>query len=462
MWAGAQHDWSPQITAYKEMVVNIETATEIVFETEEKGVSYATGFVVDAEYGIIATNAHVVGTSPSYVKINFFDGSFTEARTLYYDPVHDFGFYKIDPESLGFDLQAVTLGSWKKLAVGDEVLLIGNNEKEEYSIKFGAVANLNVNKGRRYTSYIHTTFDRAGGSSGSPVWNTRGEVVGIHAAGNNTSSFELPVDYIENALATLQSGREIKRGGIGVDLDLVSTGEAFRHYRLPEVLADQLKSQSNGVPKVIQVESVIAYSPAQGVLRPGDILFRVNGRILKDDLYLLDQILNSHVGLAVEAEFYRNGALKRAKLDVADLEAAKIDRFVRFAGGIFHEITHKMRWYHDFGGEGVYMPYADEGSSFSRVGYRNDDSGLYAVVIKEINGQQIHSLDDFIAACAGLEDRTHTYVLRQDLSLYQQSVQPKNLSLNLQYGPLEVFEWNAGKLEWEERPQILNAKNESR
>ena len=169
----AAHNWTEQIATFKPMVVNIETSSEVVFEMERKGTNFATGFVVDAEHGIIATNRHVTGSSPSYVKINFHDGSFTEARILYYDPTHDFGFYQIDPAEVEFELQAVELGEWDSLSLGDELLLIGNNEKEEYSIKFGTVANLNVNKGDRHSSYIHTTFDRTGGSSGSPCLEYR-------------------------------------------------------------------------------------------------------------------------------------------------------------------------------------------------------------------------------------------------------------------------------------------------
>ena len=62
------------------MVVNIEKATEIVFEDQKQDGGYATGFIVDAESGIIAANAHVTGTGPAYIKVNFFDGSFTEIR----------------------------------------------------------------------------------------------------------------------------------------------------------------------------------------------------------------------------------------------------------------------------------------------------------------------------------------------------------------------------------------------
>ena len=92
----AQHDWTEKIAALKPTVVNIERSSEIVFETEKQGKSYGTGFIIDAEKGIIATNAHVTGISPSNVRINFYNGSFTQAKKLYFDPVHDFGFSSHD------------------------------------------------------------------------------------------------------------------------------------------------------------------------------------------------------------------------------------------------------------------------------------------------------------------------------------------------------------------------------
>ena len=444
----AQHDWTEQITALKPMVVNIESAREVVFEREEQSVGFATGFIVDAKRGIIATNAHVTGSGPSFVKINFYDGSFTEAKTLYYDPVHDFGFFRIDPQSLPFKLQEADLGKWKSLKVGDDVLMIGNNEKEEYSIKFGAVANLNIDKGDIYSSYIHTTFDRTGGSSGSPVLNTRGQVVGIHASGSDTSSFELPIDYLADALAKLRAGIPIRRGGLGVDLRLISTGEAGRHFGLPDAIRKRSVDPAEGIPKVIQVESVLPQSSAEGKLLAGDILHRLNGRVLKDDLYMLDCMLNENVGESVTVDVFRNGAAVEVAVPVEDLEAAKIRRFVRFGGGIFHDITAKMRWYHDYDGQGVYLPFSDEGSSFSRVGYRIEENGKMAVVVTEISGNPIRNLEDFVTACLKIGDGTHTYLLRNDLFRFKQSLEPVTLSLNLAFGPLKVFEWDEQSLEW--------------
>ena len=444
----AAHDWTDQIGAFKPMVVNVETSSEVVFETETKGTSFATGFVVDAERGIIATNQHVTGTSPAYVKINFFDGSFTEAKILYYDPSHDLGFYQIDPKEVQFDLQAVKLGSWRELALGDELLLIGNNEKEEYSIKFGAVANLNVNKGDRHSSYIHTTFDRTGGSSGSPVWNSQGQVIGIHARGTDTSSFELPIEYLSIALKQIQAGAPIRRGEIGVDLELISIGEAIKNFRLPEAARAEIGPSETGTPKVIQVESVIPRTSGTAYLRASDIIYRINAELIRDDLYAFDAALNGAVGQRVTLDIYRNGDAITVEVPVEDLESQKVQRFVRLAGSVLHDITPELRRRLYYQGDGVYLPYADAGSSFSRLGAR-ERNGNSKVVILEIDGQPVKNLRDFIAASKGIADRQHTYVVVRDFNRFDSSPTPKSVTVNLKFGPLEVFAWDQGTLEWE-------------
>lgn len=445
----AAHNWTEQIAAFKPMVVNVETSSEVVFEAESKGTNFATGFIVDAARGIIATNRHVTGSSPSYVKINFFDGSFTEAEILYYDPTHDFGFYRIDSEEVQFELQAVKTNSWRSLALGDELLLIGNNEKEEYSIKFGRVANLNVNKGDRHSSYIHATFDRTGGASGSPVWNTKGEVIAIHARGTDTSSFELPMDYLTDALTKIQNQIPIQRGEIGVDLELISIGEAIKHFRLPESSREEIGPSETGTPKVIQIESIIPRTTGEMHLRASDIVYRINGKLIRDELYTFDAILNESVGRSVMLDIYRNGAAMSVEMPVEDLELKKIRRFVRFAGSIVHDITPSLRRMLYFEADGVYLTHAVAGSSFSRIGLR-ERNGNSKVVILEINGRPIRVLDDFIDACKEISDGQHTYMVIRDFNLFDSSPTPKSVTVNLKFGPLQVFLWNEQMLDWEE------------
>lgn len=445
----AAHNWTDQIAAFKPMVVNVETSSEIVFETEAKGTSFATGFVVDAERGIIATNRHVTGSSPAYVKINFHDGSFTEARILYYDPTHDFGFYQINPAEIDFQLQAVELGEWGSLALGDELLLIGNNEKEEYSIKFGTIANLNVNKGDRHSSYIHTTFDRTGGSSGSPVWNTAGQVIAIHARGTDTSSFELPIDYLYDALELIRNELPIRRGEIGVDLELISIGEAIKHFNFPSALRTEIGPSKAGTPKVIQIESLVPRTTGEPLLRASDIIYRIDDELIRDDLYTFDAILDRNVGESVSLEVYRNGEHLKLDVPVEDLEAKKVRRFVRFGGAVFHDITPQLRRMLFLEADGVYLPHAAAGSSFSRVGLQ-ERSGNSKVVILDVNGKQIRNLDDFMEACQTITDGQHTYVVVRDFNLFDSSPTPKSLTINLKFGPLQQFEWNPAALDWEE------------
>ena len=447
--ANAEHNWTEQIASFKPMVVNIETASEVVFETESKGTSFATGFVVDAERGIIATNRHVTGSSPAYIKINFHDGSFTEAKILYYDPTHDFGFYKIDSVEVDFELQSVTLGKWDKLSLGDELLLIGNNEKEEYSIKTGRIANLNVNKGDRHSSYIHTTFDRTGGSSGSPVWNTAGEVIAIHARGTDTSSFELPIDYLIDALKLIQNKMPIERGEIGVDLELISIGEAIKHFNFPEALRKEIGPSKAGTPKVIQVESMVPRTTGETILRASDIIYRINDKLIRDDLYTFDAILNQYVGKEVTLDVYRNGENLSLKVPVENLEKKKVQRFVRFGGAVFHDITPQLRRLLYLEADGVYMPHAAAGSSFSRVGVQ-ERNGNSKVVILDVNGKQIRNLDDFIEACQTITDGQHTYVVVRDFNLFDSSPTPRSLTVNLKFGPLQQFKWDSEALDWEE------------
>ena len=441
------YDWSPHIEEYKPMVVNIETASEIVFGLESKGISFATGFIIDSERGIIATNQHVTGSSPSYVKINFHDGSFTQARLLYYDPTHDFGFYQIDPETVLFDMKSVSLGSWRNLSIGEDLLLIGNNEKEEYSIKYGNVANLNVDKGDRHSSYLHTTFDRTGGSSGSPVWNTSGEVVAIHARGTDTSSFELPIDYLKSALLKLQQIQPIQRGEIGVDLELISIGEAIRHFRLPESCRKEIGRPATGTPRVIQIESIIPLSTGVDRLRASDIIYRINDILIRDDLYQFDEILDQHVDQTVRLDVYRNGKLVPIEVLVDDLEKQKVRKFVRFGGAIFHEITPQLRHLLYVDIDGIYMSFSEAGSSFSQVG-RRDRSGNSKIVILEINGNPTKNLADFIVACQNIQDGEHTYVVVRDFNQFNVSPTPKSLTINLKFGPLETFEWSDQRLDW--------------
>ena len=367
---------------------------------------------------LIATSQHVIGLGPSSNEITFYDGSIIDSEILYADDIHDFAFLKIDKSKLQTKLVPVKLGSAFTLHQGDPLMMIGNNQVEEYSIKTGKVSNLFVNKGYLYANYIHSSFDRAGGSSGSPVWNEKLEVVGLHTSGNRTASFELYIDYLIDALKQIQAGKRVRRGYLGIDLDLVSFGIASRYHRFPKKLVDKVLKQNEKAEKnkesrarIIRKLPIIVFlipgSVGAKKLQVGDILWAVNGVPIYDNLYKLDLLLNQNLGKRVEVEVYRHGKRKKFRIPVSDLEKTRINGFIRFSGAVFHRITPFLKRDFGFDESGVYMHYAEPGSSFSTIANRDKKRQTHAV-IQMLDGKPIKDMDSLYEVLKTLKDGTYT------------------------------------------------------
>ncbi|MDD5627562.1 MAG: trypsin-like peptidase domain-containing protein [Elusimicrobia bacterium] len=438
------------VAKLKPTVVNIERSWTVGLNSEGSGRGRASGFIVDAARGIIATNHHVAGSGPSLFKIVFANGQSTDARLLHYDPWHDFAFLKVEPGRLGFPLREAALGDSFALREQDDVVMIGNNDVHEYSVKFGKVSNLVLEKGVRHSAAIQTTFDRAGGSSGSPVFDSRGRAVALHFAGTETTSFELKIDYLKDALVRLQAGAPVRRGDAGLELGLILVSDARKHFRLPEALARRVLALRPGLKYMISVGSRVPGTPASDKLLPGDQILSVDGAWVGDDLYRFDRIVDGKVGGEVEVRAVRAGEELTVRLPVRDAEALKATRFARFAGGVLQELTPELRLRHDLRSDGVFLSAAETGSSMSFLGRGRNER--YLIVIEGVNGRPTPDLDAFIAATRGLRDREHAYFIVQDKNETKTDIKAVPVTLDLRYSPLEVWEWSPQKLDWVKTP----------
>ena len=90
-----QRDWAQVINSVTDSIVTIRVDATRSFDTERSSSSQATGFVVDAERGIILTNRHVVQPGPIFAEALFANREEIELKPIYRDPVHDFGFFSI-------------------------------------------------------------------------------------------------------------------------------------------------------------------------------------------------------------------------------------------------------------------------------------------------------------------------------------------------------------------------------
>ncbi len=136
--AGAETPaWDKTLSRVAPSVVTIEIDQARAFDTEWNESSQATGFVVDAERGIILTNRHVVTPGPVVATAVFQNREEVELKPVYRDPVHDFGFYRYDPSKLRYAKPAALPLDPAGARVGVEIRVLGNDAGEQLSILAG-------------------------------------------------------------------------------------------------------------------------------------------------------------------------------------------------------------------------------------------------------------------------------------------------------------------------------------
>ena len=119
--------WKDTIARVSSAVVSIKIDSPKAFDTEWNTSSQATGFIVDAKNGLILTNRHVVTTGPIRAEALFLNNEEIELTAIYRDPVHDFGFFKYNPDDLKYIKPATLKLSPEEVKVGQEIRVIGND-----------------------------------------------------------------------------------------------------------------------------------------------------------------------------------------------------------------------------------------------------------------------------------------------------------------------------------------------
>lgn len=438
--APARAEIAPQvIDRAKNCVVSVERHTLIGLNGESAGRAKATGFIVDLAAGIIATNRHVTGTSPSRYKVRLRSGSSETARLLYYDPFNDFAFLQVSTAALAGAAQAAFAGPGG-IREGAPVFLVGNNEGYEYSVKTGVIANPRVHKGPRQTHTFQTSFDRTGGASGSPVFDGEGRVLGIHSRGSDTSSFELPSAYLEDALNALRAGRLPRRGDPLLTLSPVPVSEAVKAGRLPGEAAARAKQAGSG-KRALKVETSLRLD----LLKPGDILLAADGTAVGDDSYLFDKLMDDRAGGEAEIEFARNGKLLTARVPVADANAGKTGRFLSFCGAIFTPFNAGLRLAYGENSPGVLLDRAEKGSPFYQPSKK---AGGQTLLVQELNGRPVADLAAFETAAGELKDGEDFTFSYTDLSSAGRAHRQKSAAADLKFWPTRAYEWSQAALDW--------------
>ncbi len=396
--------WTSTLDRISSGVVSIRVDSTRAFDTEWNSSSQATGFVVDAERGLILTNRHVVTPGPVVAEAVFRNNEEVRLTAVYRDPVHDFGFFRYDPSELRYIEPTELPLRPDGAGIGREIRVIGNDAGEQLSILAGTIARLDrraPDYGRgKYndfnTFYFQAASGTSGGSSGSPVVNIEGEVVALNAGANNSaaSSFFLPLDRIERVLHLLQDDEEVTRGTLQTTFEVKPYDELNR-LGLTEESERAARSAFPEQTGMLTVDKVIPGSPADDLLNPGDILIRVNGELVTEFVPLA-AILDDNVGQEVTVELERGGRAVTETLVVTDLHAITPSEYLEVGDAIVNELSYQQARHYNLPVEGVYV---------ANPGYLMSKSAVpRGAVITQFGADEIRNLDDFEQALDGLAD----------------------------------------------------------
>ena len=269
---------------------------------------FGSGFIIDPA-GYIVTNRHVIAQAYK-VTVTFSDGTAYPAKVLATNETPDLALLKIDTPG---KLPTVRFGDSDAVKVGETVVAIGNPLGLASSVTVGIVSALNRDVGESmFDDFIQTDAAINHGNSGGPLFNLRGEVIGVNWAlisPNSTSgSIGLGLAIPANATAWVvdqmrRYGR-VKPGWIGVQVQPVTQEIADAAGR---------STRDGGM-----VAALVPGSEAASLLHEGDIILDFNGQHADDTRELSRAIAYSTPGTVAQAKVWRDGALLTIGMKVAD------------------------------------------------------------------------------------------------------------------------------------------------
>lgn len=265
--------------------------------------SLGSGFIISAD-GYVVTNNHVIaaegqGGQVESITVTMTDGTEYPAKLIGRDAASDLAVLKITASK---PFPFVKFGDSRNARVGDWVIAIGNPFGLSGTVTSGIISAVyrNTGAGGAYDRYLQTDAAINRGNSGGPMFDMRGQVIGINNAifsptgGSVGIGFAIPAETAAPIVERLKTGQAIERGYLGISIQ-----------PLNEDLADSLGVAHN---RGEFVQSVVpGQAAANAGIQSGDVIVRVDGKEVTRDQSLSFIVANVAPGKRIPVELIRNG-----------------------------------------------------------------------------------------------------------------------------------------------------------
>ena len=355
--------------------------------------SLGTGFIINTN-GYIVTNNHVVEEADE-ITVTLASKEEFEATLIGRDPKTDLALLRVDSP---LPLPTVPFGDSENLEVGEWVLAIGNPFGLGHTITAGIVSA----KGRiigagPYDDFIQTDASINPGNSGGPLFNMRGEVIGINTAimrSGQGIGFAIPINMAKNVLSQLYDKGNVTRGWLGVAIQSIS----------PAMLDAFKLDDANGA----LVSGIVTDAPADRAgLQQGDVIVGFHGSEVEDSSVLPGLVAIVAPGTTVDVEIIRNGKQMTIPVTLGELEEDEAARIAslepsgvaELLGIQVEDITEDMaRELRTNDDRGVVVTDVVDESPAANAGIQPGD------IVREVNRQTVEDLDTYEEATAQIED----------------------------------------------------------
>lgn len=316
---------APMIERITPAVVNIAAQGSIVVAAPQQNnsdnsgsntvtrdfASLGSGVIIDADHGLIVTNAHVIKDAKT-ITVTLNDGRTFKAQLKGVDSDSDIALLHIDPDHL----TSLPLADSGKLKVGDFVAAIGNPYGLSETVTSGIISglqrgDLGIEGAQGIEDFIQTDASINPGNSGGPLVNLNGELIGINTAilapsgGNVGIGFAIPSNLIHIVVQQLLQYGSVKRGLMGV--------------MVQDFTPDLAKAFNLSNVKGAVITQITPSSPAQKAgLQAGDVIVKVNGAVMNDAPAVRNTVGLLRVGAKINVEVVRNGKTMDFNLTTAD------------------------------------------------------------------------------------------------------------------------------------------------